>query len=45
MLNLPENIKDLVPVTSPISDIETALQLPIEENSILDYFADTDILQ
>ena len=46
MFNLPENIKELVPVSSPIPDLDlqTELALPLEENSFLDYLNDSNII-
>ena len=46
MFNLPQNIKELVPASSPIPDLDlqTALPLPLEENSFLDYLNDCNII-
>ena len=46
MFNLPENIKELVPVSSPLPDLDlqTEPQLPLEEYSLLDYLNDTNII-
>ena len=46
MFNLPENIKKLVPVSSPIPDLDlqTELALPLEELSFLDYLNDSNII-
>ena len=46
MFNLPENIKDLVPVSSPLPelDLRTEPQLPLEEYSLLDYLNDSNII-
>ena len=45
MFNLPENIKELVPVSSPLPDLDlqTEPQLPLEEFSLLDYLNDSNI--
>ena len=44
MFNLPENIKELVPVSSPLPDLDlqTEPQLPLEEFSLLDYSNDSN---
>ena len=46
MFNLPENIKELVPASSPLADLDlqTELQLPLEEYSLLDYLNDSNII-
>ena len=46
MFNLPENIKELVPVSSPLPDLDlqTEPQLPLEEYSLLDYLNDSNII-
>ena len=45
MFNLPENIKELVPVSSslPDLDLQTEPQLLLEEFSLLDYLNDSNI--
>ena len=45
MLKLPENIKELVPVSSPLPDLDlqTEPHLPHEEFSLLDYLNDSNI--
>ena len=45
MFNLPENIKELFPVSSPLPDLDpqTEPQLPLEEFSLLDYLSDSNI--
>ena len=46
MFNLSENIKELVPVSSPIPDLDlqTELALLLEEHSFLDYLNDSNII-
>ena len=46
MLNLPENIKELVPVSSPLPDLDLQIetQLPLEDYSLLDYLNDSNII-
>ena len=46
MFNLPKNIKELVPVSSPLPDLDlqTEPQLPLEEFSLLDYLNDSNII-
>ena len=46
MFNLPENIKELVPVSSPLPDLDlqTEPQLLLEEFSLLDYLNDSNII-
>ena len=41
-----ENIKELTSTASPILDLDlqTALQLPLEENSLLDLLIDSNIV-
>ena len=46
MLNLPENIKELVSVSSPLPDLDlqTESQLPLEDFSLLDYLNNSNII-
>ena len=46
MFNLPENIKELVPVSSPLPDLDLQIetQLPLEDYSLLDYLNDSNII-
>ena len=46
MFNLPQNIKELVPVSSPLPDIDLQIeeQLPLEDFSLLDYLNDSNII-
>ena len=46
MFNLPENIKELVPVSSPLPDLDLQIepQLPLEDFSLLDYLNDSNII-
>ena len=46
MFNLPENIKELVPASSPLPDLDlqTELQLPLQEYSLLGYLNDSNII-
>ena len=46
MFNLPENIKELVPVSSPLPDLDlqTESQLLLKEYSLLDYLNDSNII-
>ena len=46
MFNLPKNIKELVPVSSPLPDLglQTEPQLLLEEFSLLDYLNDSNII-
>ena len=46
MFNLPENIKELVPASSPLPDLDLQIepQLPLEDFSLLDYLNDSNII-
>ena len=46
MFNLPENIKELVPVSSSLPDLDLQIetQLPLEDYSLLDYLNDSNII-
>ena len=46
MFNLPENIEELVPVWSPLPDLDLQIetQLPLEDFSLLDYLNDFNII-
>ena len=46
MFNLPENIKELVSVSSPLPDLDLQIdpQLPLEDFSLLDYLNDSNII-
>ena len=46
MFNLPENIKELVPVSSPLPDLDLQIepQLPLEDFSLLDNLNDCNII-
>ena len=46
MFNLPENIKELVPVSSPLPDLDLQIepQLPLEDYSLLDYLNDSNVI-
>ena len=46
MFNLPENIKELVPASSPLPDLDLQIepQLPLEYFSLLDYLNDSNII-
>ena len=46
MFNLPENIKELVPVSSPLPDLDLQIepQLLLEDFSLLDYLNDSNII-
>ena len=46
MFNLPENIKELVPVSSPLPDLDLQIeaQLPLEDSNLLDYLNDSNII-
>ena len=46
MFNLSENIKELVPVSSPLPDLDLQIetQLPLEDYSLLDYLNDSNII-
>ena len=46
MFNLPQNIKELVPVSSPLPDLDLQIeeQPPLEDFSLLDYLNDSNII-
>ena len=46
MFGLPENIKELIPATSPIPDLTLDLgpALPLEQINLLDYLNDNNII-
>ena len=46
MFNLSENIKELVPVSSPLPDLDLQIetQLPLEDYSLLDYLNNSNII-
>ena len=46
MFNLPENIKELFPASSPLPDLDLQIepQLPLEDFSLLNYLNDSNII-
>ena len=46
MFNLPENIKELVPASSTLPDLDLQIepQLLLEDFSLLDYLNDSNII-